>query len=206
MTNSAIEKRFDTRARYYDNPLTALIGEHELRQIRPLVPDGSVVLDYGCGTGRTTLDLLRHGSIVTAYDISAEMLSLAREKVLREHLDAEFSLDSDDLAGRTWPVVACIGVLDYYPDPVPFLKNLLIYLAPGGRLVLTFPNASSPLGWLYALGSRLTIPVTPRTEAFVRHALQAAGLAIEELRHAFPSQPRLGHTLVLSAARINELT
>jgi SAM-dependent methyltransferase len=205
VTTPVIEKRFDARARYYDNPLTAMIGEHELRQVRPLIPAGSVVLDYGCGTGRTTLDLLRRGCTVTAYDISAEMLSVAQGKALRENLAAEFTLDPGCLSGRTWPVVACIGVMDYYPDPLPLLKQLLAYMATGGRLVLTFPNAASPLGWLYAIGSRLTVPVTPRTEAYVSRALQSAGLAIDALRYAFPGQPRLGHTLVLSATAITGL-
>lgn len=203
--SSVIEKRFDARARYYDNPITTVIGEHELCQIRPMIPDRSVVLDYGCGTGRTTLDLLRRGCTVTAFDISAEMLSIAQRKAMREKFIAEFTLEPECLSGRAWPIVACIGVLDYYPDPVPLLNQLLTYLAPGGRLVLTCPNASSPLGWLYALGSRLTVPVTPRTAAFVRLVLQSAGLEMSALRFAFPSQPRLGLTLVLSANRALEL-
>jgi hypothetical protein len=108
---------------------------------------------------------------------------------------------SDDLSGH-WPS-ACISA-SLLSGPGPAFTAIVT----GARrpAVLTFPNASSPLGWLYALGSRLTIPVTPRTAAFVRQAIQAAGLAIGELRYAFPSRPRLGHTLVLSAARINERT
>ncbi len=76
-----IGDHFNARAKRYDNPLTAFIGERELRQIRPLVPVNSIVLDYGCGTGRTTLDLLKRGCIVTAYDISSEMLAIAQKKV-----------------------------------------------------------------------------------------------------------------------------
>jgi SAM-dependent methyltransferase len=132
-----------------------LIGEHELRQIRPLVPDGSVVLDYGCGTGRTTLDMLRRGFAVTAYDISGEMLSLAREKALQENRYAEFILDLDDLSGRTWPVVTCIGVLDYYPDPVPLTAFVTM---PGGRLA-HLPECPSPL--LAVRWAPAHIPVTP---------------------------------------------
>jgi hypothetical protein len=46
---SFIRQRFDQRAARYDNPLTAWIGEQELRQIRPLIPPDATVLDYGCG-------------------------------------------------------------------------------------------------------------------------------------------------------------
>ncbi len=75
-----VRNHFDHHAPHYDNPVTAFIGERELRVIRPLVPPGSTVLDYGCGTGRTTLDLLRRGCRVTAYDLSGGMLALARAR------------------------------------------------------------------------------------------------------------------------------
>jgi 2-polyprenyl-3-methyl-5-hydroxy-6-metoxy-1,4-benzoquinol methylase len=193
---------FNARAKRYDNPLTAFIGERELRQIRPLVPVNSIVLDYGCGTGRTTLDLLKRGCIVTAYDISSEMLAIAQKKVQRVKFavanQVKFTIDQASLAEHTWPVITCIGVLDYYPDPGPILSILKSYLAPRGYLITTYPNALSPLAWLYALGSRCTVPATPRTPAFVYRKAQEAGLEVTTLRYAFPSLPLIGHTLVLA--------
>ena len=95
-----IRQHFNEFAPRYDNRLTAFVGERELRQIRPFVPPGSVVLDYGCGTGRTTFDLLRRGCTVTAYDISAGMLAQATHKARRLALTAEFVADPERLAGR----------------------------------------------------------------------------------------------------------
>ncbi|MCW5861320.1 MAG: class I SAM-dependent methyltransferase, partial [Caldilineales bacterium] len=147
---ATIRQHFNDFAPRYDNHLTAFVGERELRQIRPLVPAGSLVLDYGCGTGRTTLDLLRRGCTVTAYDISTGMLDQAITKAARLNLTAEFISDPAQLSGREWPVITCIGVLDYYPEPGPLLELLKGYMAPGGLLVVTYPNAYSPWGWLYA--------------------------------------------------------
>src|SRR5512141_76583 len=110
-----IQQRFNSRASHYDNPLTGFIGERELGAIRRLVPPGSVVLDYGCGTGRTTLDLLRRGCQVTAYDLSAGMLAIAEVKAVNAGYQAEFTIDPLALSGRTWPVLTCVGVFDYYP-------------------------------------------------------------------------------------------
>ena len=197
-----VGRYFDDRAPRYDNPLTAFIGERELRVIRGLVPAGAVVLDYGCGTGRTTVDHLRRGCAVTAYDLSREMLTVAQAKAQRFGFCAEFVTDPGLLAGRAWPLVTCIGLLDYYPDPVPLLQTLCGYLAPAGRLVVTYPNALSPLGWLYALGSRFTFPATPRTPDFVRRAAARAGLRVFSLRFAFPSLAPLGHTLVVGLDRL----
>jgi 2-polyprenyl-3-methyl-5-hydroxy-6-metoxy-1,4-benzoquinol methylase len=191
-----IRHRFDSRAAIYDNPLTAFIGERELRPIRKLVPPHSEVLDYGCGTGRTMLDHLSRGCKVTAYDCSLKMLAIAEAKSAEMRLKAEFITDPDDLEGRTWPIVTCIGVMDYYPDPVPLLKSLRSYLEPTGLLVVTFPNALSPLAWLYIAGSSFTVPAVARTCGFVRRAAAQAGFRISSLHYAFPGIAPLGHTLV----------
>jgi predicted TPR repeat methyltransferase len=199
----AVARHFDDRASRYDNPLTAFIGERELRVIRRLVPAGAQVLDYGCGTGRSALDHLRRGCRVTAFDISRNMLALAERRAQAEGrlASAEFTADESALAGRTWPVVTAIGVLDYYAEPAPLLITLSRYMSAGGRLVVTYPNALSPLAWVYALGSRFTFPAIPRTPAFARQAAEAAGLAVEHLAYAFPAVSPLGHTLVLKLAR-----
>jgi len=191
-----IRHRFDLRAASYDNPLTAFIGEHELRRIRRLVPSHMEVLDYGCGTGRTTLDHLCRGCKVTAFDISPKMLAIAEAKASKMGLQAEFITDPVGLSGRTWPIVTCIGVLDYYPDPVPLLKTFRACLEPSGLLVVTFPNALSPLAWMYIVGSRFTVPAVARTPGFVRRSAARAGFKVSSLSYAFPAIPLLGHTLV----------
>jgi 2-polyprenyl-3-methyl-5-hydroxy-6-metoxy-1,4-benzoquinol methylase len=199
MTINATEKirdRFDSRADDYDNPVTAFIGKRELRAIRKLIPAGSRVLDYGCGTGRTTLDLLHRGCVVTAFDISSGMLALAGEKASAMGFEADFTADAAQLDGRTWPVVTCIGVLDYYPNPVPLLKTLRAHLQPAGLLVVTIPNALSPLAWLYVAGSRFTVPATARTPGFLKQSAAEAGLEVFSTEYAFPAIPPLGHTLV----------
>lgn len=198
MDVSRIRKGFDRRAARYGNPLTTFIGERELRQIRRLVPPNSIVLDYGCGSGRTTLDLLQRGCRVTAFDISEAMLSRARRKAETLDLQAEFTLDKASLDDRRWPVITCIGVLDYYPDPLPLLSGLAQLLAPDGRLVVTYPNGLSPLAWFYTQGSRATVRAYTKTPAQARKAAQGANLNIESLYYAFPALPVLGHTLILS--------
>jgi len=199
-----VGNRFDDRAEQYDNPLTAFIGERELRAIRILVPSRSDVLDYGCGTGRTTLDLLARGCRVTAYDISSEMLARARVKAQEKGFSAEFTADESILFKRHWPVVTCIGVLDYYINPIPLLKTLCEYLEPGGILVVTYPNGLSPLGWIYALTSHFTVPSHLKSPRSVRRAAANVGLKIFSLKFAFPALAPIGHTLVVGMASKNQ--
>jgi 2-polyprenyl-3-methyl-5-hydroxy-6-metoxy-1,4-benzoquinol methylase len=191
-----ISSRFDSRADNYDNPLTAFIGERELRAIRKLVPPRSEVLDYGCGTGRTTLDLLIRGCIVTAYDVSPKMLALAEAKAARMGFEAEFTPDESRLEGRAWPIVTCIGVLDYYRDPVPLLRTLRSHLQPSGFLIVTVPNALSPLAWMYVIGSRFTVPAVAHSPRSIERSAARAGLQVQAPSFAFPAIAPLGHTLV----------
>jgi SAM-dependent methyltransferase len=191
-----VARRFDARAHVYDNPLTAYIGEMELQKIRALVPEGCPTLDYGCGTGRTTLDLLERRCLVTAFDISVEMQTRAQDKVEAAGYSAQFVVDAAELEGLTWPMVTCIGVLDYYKDPLPLLRTLKSFLEPGGRLVVTVPNALSPLGWLYRLGSRFTVPAFLKTPDALETFAEQAGLAVYRISYAFPSIAPLGHTIV----------
>ena len=196
--NSPIARRFNHRAARYDNSLTSFMGELELRQVRKLVPQGSRVLDYGCGTGRTTLDLLRRSCSVTAYDISEGMLSQAKVKSQEMGWEAEFLTDPTELNGRTWPMMTCIGVLDYYPDPLPLLRTLCQLLEDSGSLVITFPNAWNPIGWFYMLGSQFTVPAIARTPGFVRLVVQSAHLRITRLLYALPSLAPIGYTMILA--------
>ena len=199
--NERVGSGFEKRAAHYDNPLTAYIGERELRAIRKLVPASSTLLDYGCGTGRSALDHARRGCHVSAYDLSPNMLSIAESKAEHEGLKVEFITDKNLLANKKWNLVTCIGVLDYYPDPKPLLRELSQYLENDGRLILTWPNATSPIGWFYFLVSRFTVPSLPRTPTFIRKAAGEVGLEVSSLLYAFPAWPILGFTVVVEMHR-----
>jgi len=199
--NERVGSRFEKRAAGYDNMLTAYIGEREMRAIRKLIPPGSSILDFGCGTGRSALDHAHRGCQVTAYDLSQNMLSIAESKAKHDGLNVEFVTDKKLLANRKWNLVTCIGVFDYYPDPRPLLSELDQYLEIDGRLILTWPNALSPLGWFYFVVSRLTVPSTPRTPAFVRKVARDVGLQVSSLLYAFPGWSSLGFTLVVEMRR-----
>jgi SAM-dependent methyltransferase len=58
---------------------------------------GSPIVELGCGTGRLLLPLARAGYRVTGVDISAAMLSLARNKLLAQDLEARITLVQQDI-------------------------------------------------------------------------------------------------------------
>ena len=103
-------------ARFYDG-LTA-DAEYEKRAdyccslLRAHGIDGGILLDLGCGTGSMSILMAERGYSVIGVDISADMLSEAREKAGNAGADILF-LNQDmtelDLYGT---ISACISVLD----------------------------------------------------------------------------------------------
>ena len=197
----AIRTRFDRHAvRYGRNLITHWIGRHELAALQDLIPSPpgpgvTPALDFGCGTGRVTAMLLRQGYRVTGYDLSPAMLAQA-QVALGQRPDVTLTSDSEAIRGP-WPLIVALGVLDYYPDAAPIWQEWRHLLAPGGVLVVTAPNANSPLAWLYAVLSRFTCPAHLTTVSKLTLAAHQAGLQISDLRCVFPSHRTLGHTLVL---------
>src|SRR5882762_8792091 len=73
--------------------------EHTAEELWPaaerVVTDAGIaederVLDLGCGTGNVALLAARAGAEVTAVDPAARLLSVARERLAEEDLDADF--------------------------------------------------------------------------------------------------------------------
>jgi SAM-dependent methyltransferase len=197
----AIRNCFDQHAvRYTRNPITRWVGQSELAALRQLIPlapqpGATPVLDFGCGAGRLTNLLLEKGYRVTGYDLSAGMLAQARLMV-GSNPQVTFTTDSQAIQ-TLWPLIVSLGILDYYPDTTPLWQEWSRLLAPDGQLVVTAPNAASPLARLYTLFSRFTCPAYAASAPRLAEAAGQADLIVTELAYAFPRHLALGHTLVM---------
>ncbi|MGA7932389.1 MAG: class I SAM-dependent methyltransferase [Kovacikia sp.] len=96
------------------------------------------ILDAGCGTGVGTEYLvhLNPEAQVTAIDLSAGALAVAKERCQRSGADrVEFHhlslYDAQQLPGE-FDLINCVGVLHHLPDPVRGIQALAAKLAPGG--------------------------------------------------------------------------
>jgi SAM-dependent methyltransferase len=96
------------------------------------------ILDAGCGTGVGTEYLvhLNPEAQVTAIDLSAGALAVAKERCQRSGADrVEFHhlslYDAQQLPGE-FDLINCVGVLHHLPDPIRGIQALAAKLAPGG--------------------------------------------------------------------------
>jgi SAM-dependent methyltransferase len=109
------------------------------------------VLDLGCGPALMAPALVERGLEVWGIDASARMIAAGRERLAHPacHLDVG---DATALrfASGFFDAVISMGLLEYFPDYSPLLREIARVLKPGGIAILTVPSRVSP----YHLGHR----------------------------------------------------
>lgn len=127
---------------------------------------GSRVLDVGCGGGLLAEALTRHGAEVTAIDLSAAMIDVARLHAEGAGLTIDYRHQSaDSLAAETGPVfaaVTCMEMLEHVPDPAAMLRVLAASLRPGGDLFLSTLNRTPKAFAVAIIGAEYLARLLPR--------------------------------------------
>lgn len=150
----AWEEFFDHHCEVYmDNVFTKDTAREVAFLIEELnLPQGSKILDIGCGTGRHTVELARYGFKMTGVDMSTGMLKHARAAA--EKAGVELTLIHADATkfetDRQFDAATCLCegafcLLSLEEDPVEhdlaILQNINKALKPSGRLIMTALSA-----------------------------------------------------------------
>ncbi|MEL6608385.1 MAG: methyltransferase domain-containing protein [Pseudomonadota bacterium] len=99
---------------------------------------GTVVLDFGCGTGLSGQALIEAGfAEVDGTDISPEMLAHAEAKGIYRKIWLGTS-DSVDVAPGTYAIIVATGVVSLGAAPPEMLGVLLDLLEAGGLLAFSY--------------------------------------------------------------------
>ena len=109
---------------------------------------GSRVLDAGCGSGQFAIALATLGCVVTAKDLSPQMIDRASGHARDRGVEIEFRVGDitrlDDPAA-TYDAIHARAVLQFVPDVVAALREFRRVLKPAGRLLTSVPGALSPI-------------------------------------------------------------
>jgi SAM-dependent methyltransferase len=159
-----------------------------------LISSHDVVLDVGCGTGKSTRDAARvatRGSVV-GFDLSAVMLEHARRQSDADGLTNVSYVQGDaqvyPFEAQTFDIaISSFGVM-FFDDPVAAFANIAGALCPGGRLAVLVWRELARNEWLtvfrdaLAVGRQLPMPPPDAPTPFaladperVRSILNAAG-------------------------------
>lgn len=144
-------------------------------------PTALRVLDAGCGTGRTGIELARHGFQLVGVDLDEEMLQQARKKApLLDWRQADLSTVE---LGTTFDCIVMAGNVMIFVTPgteAAVLANMGRHLVPGGLLVAAFEL--NPPAW-----SKLTL-------AHYDQLAHAAGLTLVERWASWDRDPWYAHS------------
>ena len=130
---------------------------------------GTRVLDVGCGSGPTTIELARRvapGGSVLGIDIAPSMIEAARERARGEGVDgAEFRVadaQAHDLGEAAFDAATSRFGVMFFEDPVVAFANVRRSLVEGGRLAFACWQDLFANEWMFVPGAA---------------ALDAAGIA-----------------------------
>ena len=130
---------------HYDRPAVLdLVGD---------VSGGKAVLDAGCGPGLYTAELLDRGAKVVGFDVSPEMVRLARERVGdRARIEVhDMTKPLDWLSDESFDVAVMALVIHHLDRRVDALTEIHRVLKPGGALVVSTHHPTDD--WLRSGGS-----------------------------------------------------
>lgn len=196
MTTTVDDVRFWDRAarKYAAVPIKDMAGyERTLARTRQLLQPTDTVLELGCGTGTTALQLAPAVAHLLATDVSVEMIAIAREKVAAAGCsNIAFAVATPDTAPAgegAYDAVLAFNLLHLVADRDRCIAAIRRLLKPGGLLITKTPCLAemNPL-------IRLAVPVmraigkAPHVASFTADGLEreiaSAGLTIvERARH-----------------------
>lgn len=151
-------KLLETSAARYDAGMTLLsLGSVEriYRSVAALVPEGSEVVEIGCGTGGVTGYLAQRCKHVTAIDRSEAMLTVARRKLGTPIADGTLELQQLNLVAldRAFPaascdcIVCCLVLSELSATEEAYaLDQFCRLVRPGGSVVVADEVAPQSLG------------------------------------------------------------
>ena len=117
---------------------------------------GKKVLEIGCGIGTDTINFARHGARVTAVDLSAESLELARKRAMLYGLEDQIRFyhgSAEELTQflpvEAYDLIYSFGVIHHTPHPERVIAQMRNYAKPGTTVkIMVYYRHSWKVFWI----------------------------------------------------------
>lgn len=126
------------------------------------VSQGTAVLDVACGTGVLFEDYLKRNTLVTAIDISREMVKIAKSKYPEIRIICG---DAENYSFKEkFDVIMIYNAFPHFPNPESMIENLCLFLKKGGRLTVAHGMSKAQIDECHSGGaSKISLPL-PKAE------------------------------------------
>ncbi len=101
---------------------------------------GASLLDVGCGFGHT-LDYWAWSTGGEAIGLEPSGYGAAGRDLLGVRILSTYLANAEEIRGRRFDAIISSEVIEHVPDPLAFATELRAFLAPGGHVALTTPDA-----------------------------------------------------------------
>lgn len=110
--------------------------------IQPVFPPGGRVLEIGCGLGLVGGRLKGLGAEVWAVEPDPDQAAYARAHYGLEVVPLHF--EDVSFGAQQFDLILASHVIEHFPDPLAFLRQVRTYAHPDTRLFLETPNVMAP--------------------------------------------------------------
>lgn len=160
---------------------------HEINPLRANYIDerahvaGKTLLDVGCGGGILAEAMAKRGAQVTAIDMGAAPLAVARLHALESGVTIDYQqITVEELAEKapgSFDVVTCLEMLEHVPDPSSVIAACAKLVKPGGDLFFSTINRNPKAYALAVIGAEYVLRLLPRGTHEYRKFIRPSELA-----------------------------
>ena len=101
--------------------------------------NSDTMLDFGCATGLYAIQFSKHVKEIQAFDISPKMISVAREKAIKNQIHnvtfSQTTLFDEKYKGNSFDTILALNILLYFEDFEKVLNRMNGLLKTGGLIV-----------------------------------------------------------------------
>lgn len=116
------------------------LQKYKIKEISKFIK-GKSMLDIGCGVGSITKAFEKHFDRIVGIDGSEVKIEKANRLNSAPNISYLLTMFDEYVAEEKFEFIVSTNVLEHVSDSVSFLKTIKKWLTPGGRVVITVPNA-----------------------------------------------------------------
>jgi len=109
--------------------------------------EGKTICDFGCGEGVIASQLAKLGALVTAIDISPDLLRIAEKRTILDGVETRVKFVNADVHEFSMPISEFDYLVAYdvlhHVDLKPVMQKIVASLKPGGKAIIVEPISCS---------------------------------------------------------------